>query len=263
MTGPAQTERAATACGLAAAMASIPPRRLIGVLGGMGPAATVDFMSKIVMATPAAVDQDHVPLIVHSVPQIPDRSSSITAGSDAPFLPLLAGARMLQSSGVELIAIPCNTAHHWYNRLARACETPILHIADAVRDAMQTAPANPGRVALMATRGTIAAGIYDRLAMTGVDLLIPDEPTQQRVDQAIARVKGSDHTGATREAVAAAEALIAAGTGTLLLACTELPVAMAGAGFASMCIDATDALAHACVNASIQPRPPFSRWRTA
>src|ERR1700733_12945883 len=101
-------------------MTSIPRRALIGVLGGMGPAATIDFMIKMLKATTATNDQEHVPMIVHDVPQIPDRSTAIQNNSDEPWLPLLAGTLMLERAGAELIAIPCNTAHHWYERLARS-----------------------------------------------------------------------------------------------------------------------------------------------
>lgn len=126
-------------------MQTIPRRRLIGVLGGMGPAATIDFMAKIVMLTPAASDQEHVPLLVHDVPQIPDRSSAIAAGSDAPFLPMLAGLMQLARGGAEIIAIPCNTAHHWHERLARSCGVPLIHIADAVVEMLAEQEAPPAR----------------------------------------------------------------------------------------------------------------------
>ena len=141
-------------------MQTIPRRRLIGVLGGMGPAATIDFMAKIVMLTPAARDQEHVPLLVHDVPQIPDRSSAIAAGSDAPFLPMLAGLMQLARGGAEVIAIPCNTAHHWHERLARNCDVPLLHIADAVIEMLAGEKISSGPVALLGTRGTVRSGLY-------------------------------------------------------------------------------------------------------
>lgn len=93
-------------------------RRLIGVLGGMGPLATIDFMQKVIDATPAERDQDHVPLIVYSVPQIPDRVGAACAGTDEPLPAMLAGIRTLEKAGVEAIAIACNTAHAWYDQLA-------------------------------------------------------------------------------------------------------------------------------------------------
>lgn len=241
-------------CDHGLAMQIIPRRRLIGVLGGMGPAATIDFMAKIVMLTPAARDQEHVPLLVHDVPQIPDRSSAIAAGSDAPFLPMLAGLMQLRRGGAEIIAIPCNTAHHWHERLARQCDVPLLHIADAVVD-MLAEDADPDQaLALLATRGTVNSGLYQsRLARSGRELQLPDEETQALVDGAIVAVKGKDVASARRLADAAAERLLEVGAGRLLLACTELPIAFAGSAFTERTIDATEALARACIRASFAP----------
>ena len=228
-----------------------PPRKLIGVLGGMGPAATIDFMAKIVAATPARVDQEHVPLLVHGVPQIPDRSAAIAAGSDAPFLPMLAGIRLLEHGGVDLIAIPCHTAHYWYDRLARACGVDILHIADAVADTLR-ASAGTTRVAMLATRGTVAAGIYQaRLAETVNDLVIPADPVQDLIDRTIAAVKANGIAQARRLAEQAAARLVDAGADRLLLACTELPIAFDASALRDRCIDPTEALARACVQASL------------
>lgn len=235
-------------------MQTVRRRRLIGVLCSMGPAATIDFMAKIVMLTPAASDQEHVPLLVHDVLQIPDRSSAIAAGSDAPFLPMLAGLMQLARGGAEIIAIPCNTAHHWHERLARSCGVPLIHIADAVVEMLagQAAPAGP--LALSATRGTIAAGLYQsRLDRSAVAFIVPDEATQELVDAAIAAVKGNDPAAGRRFVEAAAERLLAAGAEKLLLACTELPIAFRGSRFAGFAIDPTEALARACIRASLGP----------
>jgi len=243
-------------CGHRPAMQIIPCRRLVGVLGGMGPAATIDFMAKIVMLTPATRDQEHVPLLVHDVPQIPDRSSAIAIGSDAPFLPMLAGLMQLARGGAEVIAIPCNTAHHWHERLARNCGVPLLHIADAVVE-MLTAEDDSGEpVALLGTRGTVSAGLYQaRFAAAGRTLMLPDEQAQTLIDETIAAVKGKDAGGA-RLAEAAADHLLAAGAGRLLLACTELPIAFSGSRHAPRTIDATEALARACVRASLAAEMP-------
>ncbi len=98
---------------------------MIGVLGGMGPLATVDFLAKVIAATPATCDQQHVPMIVHQVPQIPDRSTAILEGNNAPLAPMLAGLERLARAGAEVVAIPCNTAHHWYEPLTRLQRLPI------------------------------------------------------------------------------------------------------------------------------------------
>jgi aspartate racemase len=232
-------------------MENLPRRRLIGVLGGMGPSATIDFMSKIVAMTPAGADQEHVPLIVHDVPQIPDRSLAIQARSDAPFLPMLAGLRMLELNGVDAVAIPCNTAHFWYDRLSRSGRVEIIHIATAVASLIQQRGAPPDRMALMATRGTIEAGIYQgRLAGLVDELIVPSEPIQKLIDLAVAATKRNDLDRARIHASQAARELLDEGAGALLLACTELPVALSQSPYLDMSVDATEALARACVAAS-------------
>src|SRR5947209_5090461 len=132
----------------------------LGVLGGMGPLATVDFMHKVIDATPARHDQEHIPLIVHSVPQIPDRTTAFLTGSDAPWGYLLAGLRVLENAGADVIAIPCNTAHLWHGRLAASARVPVLHIGHAACDAIGRRADAVRRVGLLATSATVQARIY-------------------------------------------------------------------------------------------------------
>ena len=105
--------------------------RRLGVLGGMGPLATVDFLKKLIEETPATRDQDHIPAIAYSVPQIPDRPPAIVGNGDSPFPHMLAGIHTLRHAGATTIAIACNTAHFWYDDLLQQGGVPILHIADA------------------------------------------------------------------------------------------------------------------------------------
>jgi len=233
-------------------MQRIPRRRLIGVLGGMGPAATIDFMAKIMMLTPAERDQDHVPLLVHDVPQIPDRSAAIAAGSDAPFLPMVAGIMQLERAGAEVIAIPCNTAHHWHERLARGSRVPLLHIADAVMALIADMTPPIATIGLMATRGTVEAGLYQsRFDRGGSRLILPDHTTQALIDRAIKATKAGRLSAARDDAETAARRLIDAGAERLLLAGPELPLAFAGSPLLARGIDPTEALARACVDASL------------
>jgi aspartate racemase len=226
-------------------------RRLVGVLGGMGPMATIDFMAKVVALTPATCDQAHMPLIVHQVPQIPDRSTAIIKGGDAPLAPMLAGLRTLARAGVELAVIPCNTAHHWHAQLSQLQELPLLHIAEAVRQELILSGAHDKRVALMATRGTHLAGVYSgRLGPAFEPLLSGDETVQKLVDVSIAAVKAGGLAEGTRAALEAADRLFSAGAEVLILGCTELPVALANTPVLDRCIDSTLALARLCVQAS-------------
>jgi aspartate racemase len=226
-------------------------RRVVGILGGMGPLATVDFMRKVVEATPAHRDQDHVPMIVHAVPQIPDRSEAILTGTDEPWPALLAGLRLLEQAGAEAIAMPCNTAHAWFDRLAAATDLPFLHIAEAVRARIDDQGTPPARVALMATRGTLAAGIYQRVL--GPRLVVPDAGVQEEISAAVAAVKSGAMRCAREFAGAAAQKLTDQGCETLLLACTELPLAFEATAFQPRALDATLCLAEACVAFSLGP----------
>lgn len=218
----------------------------------MGPLATVDFMSKIIVETPATRDQDHIPLIVHSVPQIPDRTSAIENGRDDPFLPMLAGVRFLDAAGVAFIAIPCNTAHFWHYRLDRECRATILHVSQAVLHELLVIPNRPRSIGIMATRGTVSADIYATDLLKAVDrVVIPDEKTQRLIDHSITSVKGGSMVPARKTAGAAARLLAQQGAECLLLACTELPVVFSGLEVGIRTLDSTEALARACVKASL------------
>jgi aspartate racemase len=224
------------------------PLPRLGVLGGMGPLATADFLVKLIQATPAASDQDHMPVIVHNVPQVPDRSTAFLAGSDAPWPHLLDGLRTLERAGCAAIAIPCNTAHVWHQRLAEASALPVLHIGEAALAALTRRFPHARRVGILATAATLKARIYhDQLAARGIEALEPDEAMQSiYVSAGIKAVKAGRLDDARALLSGAADALVGRGADALLLACTEIPVALAGAAYHA--IDPTDALARACVD---------------
>lgn len=212
---------------------------LLGVLGGMGPAATVDFLGKLVAATPATRDADHLPTVVWSWPQTPDRVAPIIDGRGPSPLPAMrAGVARLVAAGARAIAIPCNTAHHWYDDLAADCPVPILHIVDAVAAA---APA--GALGLLATRATLHARLFPK--RLGRACL---EPTEAELTEtllpAIAAVKRGEAGRFSADVRAVVDRMLADGAAAVVLACTELPLALDDQ---NDCVDATAALAEACV----------------
>ncbi|MDH5534041.1 MAG: amino acid racemase [Betaproteobacteria bacterium] len=223
---------------------------LLGVLGGMGPLATVDFLEKLIAETPAERDADHVPVVVYSVPQIPDRPAAILAGAQSPLPAMLAGIRTLTRAGASRIAIPCNTAHYWYDDLAREAGVPIVHIADATCEALAGRGLAASAVGLIATKGTIAAGFFQqRLAARGLRVLLNSEADQNEcVLPAIAAVKRNNLGAAFDLAVRACERLRAEGAQAIILACTEIPPALEhrASQVAAICVDPTRALARAC-----------------
>ncbi|MBV5297042.1 MAG: amino acid racemase [Rhodoferax sp.] len=200
----------------------------IGVLGGMGPSATVDFMDKVIRLTPASRDQDHLPMIVLNSPQIPDRSSAILGNGPDPLPILLAGIDLLNKIGVGVVAIPCNSSHHWYSQMAERSHAPIIHIADACVLAVPTSPGT--QVAIFATRGALKSGFYQQaLRQRGIDFLIPDSDTgQDEIDACIRAVKAGQIEEGSRQLDMAMVMSAKAGANAIIMGCTEIPIASRG-----------------------------------
>jgi aspartate racemase len=225
--------------------------RLLGVLGGMGPMATADFFRKLIEETPAERDEDHVPVVIYSVPQIPDRVGAITHGTESPLPQMLKGMMALRKLEAECVAIPCNTAHHWVGELERSSGLPILHIADAACDDLRKRGGRESRVGLLCTEATIAARIYqDRLAVHGIECILnsPEERVTL-VRSAIDAVKRGNLEIAGVAIERAATLLLERGVEHVILGCTELPVGLdaIGSKVCARCVDATRALARECV----------------
>lgn len=225
--------------------------RRLGILGGMGPLATVDLLEKIVRATPAESDQQHLPLVVWSDPRVPPRSEAILGSGASPLPAMREGLLALERAGAEAVAIPCNTAHHWARELMAGSPLELLHIASAVATALGERGEAGRRVGLLATAGTVAAGFYqEQLAGRGCQVRVPGPADQDRVQRGIAAVKAGRPAEGAAGLAAVAEALLAAGAGTVILACTEIPIALREAPEAlrQRCLDATEALARRCVD---------------
>lgn len=226
---------------------------MLGVLGGMGPLATADFLTKLVENTPAEKDADHLPVIIRSIPQIPERTAALLDGGPSPLADLVEHASALKSGGATIGAMPCNTAHHWFDEIVSQSGLPFIHIADAVIADIRARGLSDAAIGLLATPGTLHSGFYqDKLIENGLRALIPDEASQQRVTRAIEWVKGGKLDFARSEFLAAIEALTGKGARAVILGCTELPAAL---GPGDAIIDSTLALARACVRHFRGPMP--------
>ncbi|MGE8675042.1 MAG: aspartate/glutamate racemase family protein, partial [Achromobacter kerstersii] len=134
----------------------------LGVLGGMGPMAGAAFALRLAALTPAAIDQQHIPTLLRNDPRIPDRSSAYMAGGENPLPYMVGGVRFLEQAGAQLIAIPCNTAHLWYDEIAASTGLPVLHIIEAVIDDLRRLGLPRGRIGLMGTAATLKLGLYQQ-----------------------------------------------------------------------------------------------------
>ena len=215
--------------------------KTLGVLGGMGPAATLDFLAKLQAATPAARDQDHLRVLVDINPQVPDRND----GVDPPG-PVLAGmAVRLRDAGAEVLAIACNTAHAYADEVKAASGLPLIDMIDAACGAAKATGAR--KVGVLATG--VAVGLYtERLKAIGLEPVSPSRAKQEWFMSLLYRIKAGDLS----EEVEAEMALVAyslaeAGAQAVIAGCTEVPLVLEGDSLEIPLIDAGQLLAERCV----------------
>ncbi|MGB4117925.1 MAG: amino acid racemase [Polaromonas sp.] len=224
---------------------------MIGVLGGMGPLATLDFFGKVLAATPAKGDAEHVPMLIQSDPRIPSRPPAILAGGRSPLPELLAGRDRLIAAGATALAMPCNTAHFWYGDLVKGCSVPFISIVTASIAEVGKLAVPDASIGIIATRATLAAKIFDEpLQSAGYKVLLPDDATMDTlVLPGIDLVKAGQAAQGGQLIVQAVQALLSQGAGAVILACTETPLALDAvqSPLRAQCVDTTAALARACV----------------
>ncbi|MGA0609630.1 aspartate/glutamate racemase family protein [Caldimonas sp. KR1-144] len=230
-------------------------RGIVGVLGGMGPAATIDFMNKVLRATPAECDQQHVPMVVSSIPQVPDRTEAFRGEGASPLDAMLASGQRLADAGAQLIVMPCNTAHLWFDELQRAIGLPMLHLVEAaIGEAVAVAGAG-AKLGLLATDATLASGLYVNRGAASVRWLLPTAAeTLELVMPGIADVKAGRLEAGAERLLQAAQALQRRGAEVLVLGCTEIPLVLDAANAPLPVIDATGALARRAVAWSLAQR---------
>jgi len=228
------------------------PRVMLGIFGGMGPEATANMYQLIVKLTPAKRDQEHIPTLVYSLPQVPDRTTAIE-GNDPAIVPyLVEGVTRLRDAGASFIIIPCNTAHYYHDKMQAAVDIPILHMI------RETARAVAGRfpesrdIGLLATSGTIRTHLYEReFAALGRRTIVPEEAVERDfVMKAIALIKAGNTGKESEDLLAAAGAhLEARGAQVLVLGCTEIPLAFNPERAKVPVVNATRVLAEAAIRA--------------
>src|SRR5258708_23502553 len=223
--------------------------KVIGVLGGMGPAATLDFMAKVYAADTAPVEQDRVRLIVDCNRAVRDGTAAARGEgpSPGPVRAAMAGGR--GAAGADVLVIACNTAHAWRAEVAAAAGVPVLSMIDAACDALASASPGARRVGLLAGQGCLGAGVYqDAFAERGWTAILPDAGAQAAFMNALYRVKGGALGASERAAfLACASDVAAAGAEAILAGCTEVPLLLGPADAPVPLIDATRALAERAV----------------
>ena len=225
-------------------------KKTLGIIGGMGPAATCDLMQKIIDLTDADRDQDHIHVIADVNTNIPDRTAAILRGGADPVPELVRSARRLQEAGAELLLMPCNTAHYFYPAVADSVVIPVLHMPGLTASVLREAGVK--KAAVLATDGTIQSGVYARvLEGEGIEPIVPRPAHQAEIMRLIYDGVKSRKVPLTEIPVEEILAdLRARGAEKFLLACTELPIAFQALGLREDCLDPTRVLAFAAVRAA-------------
>ncbi|MCH4887185.1 amino acid racemase [Acidaminobacter sp. JC074] len=182
--------------------------KTVGILGGMGSMATVDLFGKIVRNTKVARDQDHLHVIIDNYPQIPDRTDYILKRGLDPTDKMIEAAKRLEEAGADILAMPCNTAHYFYDRIQASINIPIIHMMKETKKRLKS------EVVLLATEGTYAVGLYK-------DVLIPNDTMKKDIMTLIYTYK-KDQTidvGLKEKVLNQLDY-----TEGIILGCTELPL---------------------------------------
>jgi aspartate racemase len=218
--------------------------KVVGVIGGMGPAATWDFCAKLTAATPAGRDQDHLRVLVDCEPGFPDRNAALAGKGPSPGPALADAARGLERSGAQVLVIACNTAHAWAEDIRRAAAAPLIDMVTETAAEVRRRWSDAERAGLLAVDGCRAAGLYQAaLAAQGVAPVLLGDAAQARFMRVIYGVKaGITGPDARTEMSALAAELVAAGADVLISACTEVPLVLAAEDVGAPLIDSTDVL---------------------
>lgn len=231
--------------------------RTVGVIGGMGPLATVETYRRIVAATPARRDQDHLHVVIDSNPAVPDRTAALLSGGEDPRPLLYAGAQRLVVAGAEVLCMPCNTAHAYHRWLQRRVPVPVVHMLRET--AARVAALDARRVGLLATTGTVATGLYQaELQRAGLGLVPLEASVQSGVMAAIGAIKAGDVGDRVVSALAAAAlSLVSAGADHVVVGCTEISLVAGELPLPVPVVDALDVLVSSTLRlATSVPEPP-------
>ena len=224
-------------------------KKTIGILGGMGPLATADLFRKITLLTKADCDNDHIRVFIDSNAQIPDRTAAILSGGRDPLPEMRSALRSLEACGAGCVIMPCNTAHYFLPQLQAETKLPFLSMLEATAQAC--ARFYPGKTAaVLATKGTLATGLYERaLEKEGISFLIPDPAEQDVLMHLIYDVVKASKPLAPEEKTwqALLKALRQKGADYFILGCTELPIVADTLPVQGPFIDPTAELAKAAI----------------
>lgn len=230
------------------------PKRALGIVGGMGPLATLDLFGKILAHTDAKSDAEHIRIYMDCHTGIPDRTKAILEGGESPVPYIVESAVKLASIGAEILLIPCNTSHYYYDEICEQSPVPVLNMVEETAKALHRDGVT--RVGLLATEGTCRSGVYQqKLTQYGIDTICPDETEGREVMRLIYDGVKADAPAFDVTAIARLiTRLREQGAERIVLGCTELPIGFDRYGLSrENTVDPADVLAQAAVVAAGYP----------
>lgn len=220
------------------------PGRIVGVIGGLGPAATADFFSRIVQRTEARRDQDHLHIIIDNNPLIPDRNAARRGEGPSPGPELAASAQRLEAAGADILCMACNTAHAYETEIRAAIRCPFISMIDATLEDMSRRCPEVRTVGVLAVDACLEAELYQKgLLARGRSAVILGGGGQASFMTAINAVKaGETGDDPARRMRAAVQDLVTQGAEAIIAGCTEIPLVLKKSDAPIRLISSTDAL---------------------
>lgn len=227
-------------------------KKVVGIIGGMGPAATAMLFQKLIDYTDAKSDAEHMRIVIDNNPGIPDRTTAILNGEDTPAKYIVESGKHLENCGAQLLLIPCNTSHYFYEQIQQKLDVTVVNmIAETAKICVQKGYT---KVGVLATTGTCSTHTYDReLQKFGIEAVYPNEAGQEKVMEIIYdQVKAGKKIDATIIDQTLKE-MTAKGAQAFILGCTELPFAIKNGDFGYHFLDSLDILAKRAVELAGYP----------
>lgn len=227
-------------------------KKTIGIIGGMGPNAAIDLYEKIIEATPANSDNEHIHVFIDSNTNIPDRTSFILGKGKDPSIEIIRSAITLENIGADFLIMACNTAHYYYDKVATLVKIPVINMIEET--AKELSSAKIKTVGLLATDGVIVSRVYSNvLESYGIKVICPEEEGQREVMNIIYKgIKASNYSIDTSGFKKVLEGLYERGAEVLILGCTELPIAFKKFSLSGAVFDPTRLLARKAVCLALQ-----------
>ena len=220
------------------------PAKTVGVLGGMGPEATLDFFAKVLAATPADRDQDHIHLIIDNNPAVPNRNEAVAGTGPSPAPVLTEMATRLEHAGADFLVMVCNAAHAFQDAIENAVSCPFVSIIEETCEAVveRLQPETSVKVGVLASSGCLDAKLYqEALATRNVQAIMPEGSTRDRFMNILYRIKAGDKN-VRDDMKTLAEHLINQGAQTIIAGCTEVPLILQQDDISVPLINSTDVL---------------------